>query len=538
MTVESLMVKLEANVKDYLKDMEKAEKQNKETGKSGKALAAGIVAVGAAAGPAVIAIAALTAGTAALGLALGSVIRDTAMNVREFENLSRQAKLTVDDFKAVTFATTTLGVSAEQFADISKDVADKMGEYANVGTGAFQDFVDVMGMGKDEGQALAREMENLSSPQVLGNLVSMMQDAGISSNEMTFVMESMGNELSRLIPLFTDQSTALNEMVTNYELVNDTLRLTTEEAQNLQSAGVAFDLLSASMQSAKEKVAAQVSPAITGFINELIEKVPRATEAVSDLLEYFGLGESTIGDEIDTPEVPQVGGVDDSGERQAEIDEARAERMAEILEAHLLHNEELLESDYAYYMANVEAYQQMLDEKLISEETYNKEFKRLTRERGKAYQEEAKEQQKWDRIKLNNMSGYISAAQTLSNAFFEDNKAIAAGLIIADTAAAIMKSLSVNPYDWGNVAVIAATGLVQLSNALGAQKGGGSTSGATGGATGVSVQNNQSDFVPETTSLEVSSTIEGEGASVQTVKIDNDNLDDLAVAIARQMKSA
>ena len=83
----------------------------------------------------------------------------------------------------------------------------------------------------------------------------------------------------------------------------------------------------------------------------------------------------------------------------------------------------------------------------------------------------------------------------------DDNKAINAGLIVADTATGIQKSLAINPYDYVNPAIIAATGAANLANALGASKGGGSISGGGGG--GATITNQQSDFVPETSSLDV-----------------------------------
>ena len=529
MSVQNLVVKLQADVKNYVKKLKDADKQNKKTGDSGRKLKAALIAIGAAAGPAVIGLAAITGGSAALGVALGAVVRDAAKTTREFENLSRQTKLSVDDFKAVTFATNTLGVSAEQFADISKDIADKLGEFAKLGTGPFEHFADIMNMSTSRAQELAKEMENLSSVQVIGRLVSEMQSAGISSNEMTSSLEALGNDLSRLTPLFVDQSSKLKTLVENYQNVNETLKLTREEAQNLQESAAAFDLLTASMLNAKEKISAQVSPAVTGFINEILQKVPSATESVSKLLEVFGLGESTIGA---TPEQSQEeAGIGNEDTPEIMTAEAMAERQSQILQEKLNGNQAILESDYEYFAATVEAYKQMLDEKVISEEDYNKEVNRLSKERARTYQEEAEEQKKRELQKINNVRGYIGAAMQLSAAFLEDNKAVNAGLIVANTASAIMASLRINPYDYGNVAMIAATGLVQLGNALSSSKGGGSLGGGSVG--GTVIENDPEEFNPEQTGLSVTSNIEGEGFSrSQEVRFNVDDNEDFIDAMA------
>jgi hypothetical protein len=121
----------------------------------------------------------------------------------------------------------------------------------------------------------------------------------------------------------------------------------------------------------------------------------------------------------------------------------------------------------------------------------------------------------------------------LSNEFLEDNKAINAGLVIADTATAIMASLKINPYDYANVAVIAATGLVQLSNILGASKGGGSVSSASSSAAPAQ----QSDFQPETSSLELTDSSDS-GSQQNTINFGTDSGDDLIDAIASALNKA
>ena len=69
---------------------------------------------------------------------------------KELEAFARQAKTTEENFQALSFATNQFGVNAEQIADISKDVADRLGEFATAGTGTFQDYADVMKLTKEQ----------------------------------------------------------------------------------------------------------------------------------------------------------------------------------------------------------------------------------------------------------------------------------------------------------------------------------------------------------------------------------------------------
>ena len=145
------------------------------------------------------------------------------------------------------------------------------------------------------------------------------------------------------------------------------------------------------------------------------------------------------------------------------------------------------------------------------------------------------EAQKWQSIEAG-----IGAAMALNSAFLNDNKLIKAGLIVADTAAAIMRSLSINPYDWGNVAIIGATGLVQLANALSADKGGGGGVSAPSGST-TTITNPPPDSQRQTTEFEVSSVVAGESSGRTRVGISLDDSEDfvdaLANAMAQRMKA-
>ena len=118
----------------------------------------------------------------------------------------------------------------------------------------------------------------------------------------------------------------------------------------------------------------------------------------------------------------------------------------------------------------------------------------------------------------------------LNTMLFNDNKAIAAGLIVADTATGIQKSLAIAPYDYFNVGIIAATGAVNLANALGASKGGGggsvsTPSGGSGGAI------NRQDNAVDTSSLELTDQSEGLN-QVITVRFETDGGDEFLDAIA------
>jgi tape measure domain-containing protein len=134
--------------------------------------------------------------------------------------------------------------------------------------------------------------------------------------------------------------------------------------------------------------------------------------------------------------------------------------------------------------------------------------------------------------KLNNQSASIDAAMAINNLFFKDNKAVAAGLIVADTATGIQKSLAINPYDYGNVALIAATGAANLANALSSSKGGGSIS--SGVSSGGGSDNPSSPVEPAESSLEF--TEQGAESNTMRIVLSGDNGEVLMDSIATSME--
>ena len=219
--------------------------------------------------------------------ALSALVAASASATRELALLSRQAKLSIGEFNSLAFATNQYGVNAEQIADISKDVSDKVGEFATVGTGAFQDYADVMGLTKSQAMAVAREFEAMSSDQVIGAMVSRMEAAGASGNQMTFVLESMGNDLSKLTPLFASNSDKLKELRGRYDDLNKSMELTAGQGDDLRAVAESFDLLATTTGNAANAIASTVAPQLEAFFNGIVEVVPTATNAIVDFLNSF-----------------------------------------------------------------------------------------------------------------------------------------------------------------------------------------------------------------------------------------------------------
>jgi len=216
----------------------------------------------------------------ALSAAVTAMTLSSAKNRRELELLAGQAKTSTSDFQALSFATSKYGIDAEKIADISKDIADKIGEFSAAGTGAFQDYADVMKLSKDQAREAAQEFEGLSSQEILGKMVSRMEDASVSGDKMTFVLESLGSDASRLIPLFKGNSSELKELKKRFDDVNKSLQITGEQADALRDVSNTFTLMTSSIGNATTAISATLAPAFDDFFNEVIDIVPQATQTI------------------------------------------------------------------------------------------------------------------------------------------------------------------------------------------------------------------------------------------------------------------
>ena len=287
MSEESLIVKLKGDTADLDKKLDKSNKGLNELEENSSKSDRSLAKLGNASKAAGGAILGLSKAAIAVGTALTTMITLTAKGEQELQALSRQAKLATGDFEALAFATKQYGINAEQVADISKDISDKLGEFAATGTGAFQDFADVTGKTTEEAQALAAEWQNLSSQQVIQEIANQLDNAGASANETTFVFESLGNDLSKLTPLFADNGKELEQLTKRYNDINASLSITQKEAKGLTDAATSFDLLTDSIGNGTKLISAQLAPALDEFFNSVIEVVPEATQTIVDFINSF-----------------------------------------------------------------------------------------------------------------------------------------------------------------------------------------------------------------------------------------------------------
>lgn len=230
-------------------------------------------------------------GTAAVASAvgLGVAIKSITDLNKQMEVFARQGSLGVEEFKSLAFATEQYGITADQIADKMKDFEDRVGEAATAGTGVFLDLGDVLGLTKKETQELAKSMQNLTGRDGYLELVRLMEQANVSAAQMTFALESVGNDMSRLIPLWKNGGKELERLEKRYKDMSEALALSTSEQKDMilltEQVGLTQKALS---ESAKKLTATFAKPLEEAFLavqNAAIE----ATEAI---VTFYNRGKS------------------------------------------------------------------------------------------------------------------------------------------------------------------------------------------------------------------------------------------------------
>ena len=506
---ESLVIEIEAKVQAADKQIGNLTKRIDDLEGATDSADSGMNKFGATASKAAGSI--VKAGTAVIGAAtaLAAFVNVAASSQREFEQLSKQAGETFQAFEGIAFAMETAGVSAEQYADISKDVKDKIGEFATAGTGAFQDFADVVGMSTEEAQKFAQEMAGLTSTQVIQEVSNQLESVGASAEQTTFVLESLGSDLSKTSDLFADNGKKLDELRGRYDEFNSSLGITDQQSADLKELALTFDLVQKQVGNAGTQVASVLAPAFNNFFNGVLATVPQATQVVIDFLNSFmdpgQIGSISFIDAEIEKTIEKVNEIQFklanmpvrstliSNELYSQMDDATERldalyaRKDELEQQDLSRQEEInqsrlaIESSYQQQLAEVKdeanlAEQEKILERLMSDEErmiekFNRELELLSgnkeaqealyaemidnfnamdqkrmNEREKNAEKEKRLDKKRTREQTKIQEDYVNAAVTLGNVLFEDNKAVRAGLVVVDAAAGIMRAFAELPY--------------------------------------------------------------------------------------------
>ncbi|MDA3487166.1 phage tail tape measure protein [Acinetobacter baumannii] len=225
----------------------------------------------------------LTATAAVAGMAVGgSVVAVAGLSAMAIEvaksnvemmQFATVANTSIESFQGLAGAAKTFGVTQEQLSDQLKDFNEKIGEFASVGSGGAMDFFEQIAV-KTEGGAegakkLAVEMSKLDGVEALQLYVDKLEEAGVNQQQMSFYLESMGSDLTKIAPLLVDGGKLWNE----YQTALEDAGVITGQAAMEQSMALAAQTESLQLQfgALKNQLAQAVMPALSSVIGYFLD---------------------------------------------------------------------------------------------------------------------------------------------------------------------------------------------------------------------------------------------------------------------------
>ena len=256
--------------------------------------------------------AATAAAVAGVTASFALIAKSAVDSAKELDAQAQLAGVNVEEFQALSYAFGQFNISQEKFADISKDVQDKLGDFLATGAGPFKDFFEQVA---PKVGLTADALKNLSSSEVLIAVKKAMDDANVSAKEQVFYMESLANDATLLIPALQDNGKVVNELAQEYRDLNLAISETdvtkvkelSDEMARLEAAG---QKLKFSLASAFVEPLADIGEAINDFYTGSVVRFERdfieidefVTEAKLSFLQF----KQAVGANIDTTEIDKL----------------------------------------------------------------------------------------------------------------------------------------------------------------------------------------------------------------------------------------
>ncbi|HHT0069960.1 TPA: phage tail tape measure C-terminal domain-containing protein [Raoultella ornithinolytica] len=195
----TLTIDLIAKVGGFVQGMDKAERASQkwrdQVKKDAKEISTSIIAIGAAAATAAV-------GIGAAGLA---IVKNTAQQVTEADRWAKSLKMSTQDLLSWQYAAEQAGLTGDNIADIFKDINDKVGDAVLNKSGEAAQALDTLGL---SAQKLSQQSPDKQLLAISSALQKIPSQAG-----KTNILESLGNDLSKMLPLFDNNNEKLKQFL-------------------------------------------------------------------------------------------------------------------------------------------------------------------------------------------------------------------------------------------------------------------------------------------------------------------------------------
>lgn len=270
----TLTIDLIAKVGGFVQGMDKAERSSQkwrdQVKKDAKEVSSSIIAVGAAAATAAV-------GIGAAGLA---IVKNTAQQVTEADRWAKSLKMSTQDLLSWQYAAEQAGLTGDNIADIFKDINDKVGDAVLNKSGEAAQALDTLGLSAEKLSQQSPDKQLLAISSALQKIPS---QAG-----KTNILESLGNDLSKMLPLFDNNNEKLKQFI---QLSKDFgIAPPQEDIDNLVKVNQFFQYIETSARGLKMEIASGLATVDLSPLQDGLDDIrdvftdPAILQGLSDLV--------------------------------------------------------------------------------------------------------------------------------------------------------------------------------------------------------------------------------------------------------------
>ncbi|WP_338510380.1 phage tail tape measure protein [Erwinia aphidicola] len=195
----TLTLDLVAKVGGFVSGMDKAERASAKWGKQvqedAQKTSVALAGIGAAA----------AATASAVGVAGFNLLKSTSQQIASTDQWAKSLKMSTQELLAWQFAAERAGVAGDNMADIFKDLSDKIGDAVLNKSGEAVDALNALGLSADKLSKVSPDKQMLAIGEALGKIST-------NAGKVT-ILESLGNDLSKLLPLFDNNNEKLQKFI-------------------------------------------------------------------------------------------------------------------------------------------------------------------------------------------------------------------------------------------------------------------------------------------------------------------------------------
>lgn len=151
--------------------------------------------------------AATAASAAAIGVGVAgyNLLKNTSRQITESDRWAKSLNMSTQSLLAWQYAAEKAGVSGDQMADIFKDIGDKIGDSVLNKSGEAVDALDALGLSAKKLSSESPDKQLLAISDALSKIKT--------NAEKTTILESLGNDLSKLLPLLDQGGDKLQKYI-------------------------------------------------------------------------------------------------------------------------------------------------------------------------------------------------------------------------------------------------------------------------------------------------------------------------------------